>query len=98
MTATINSANLGGGVIFTVTFAGLSISEADFFLSLAKTLKADQLEVPQHSSHEVILDAAMKLCDRFGKDDPEYPASAVRIAALAVRIATEGEDAFDRAA
>ncbi|MBN8222970.1 MAG: hypothetical protein J0L53_18795 [Spirochaetes bacterium] len=96
MTANVHSVNLGAGVIFSLQITGLSIAEADFLKSFANTVTRDQIELPQHSSHEVILDAAMQLCDKFGKDDPEYTTAAVRLAALALRIATEGDEAFDR--
>lgn len=96
MTANIHRVNLGAGPIFSVQLAGLSIAEADFMKSLADTVTRDQMELPQHSNHEVILDAAMKLCDQYGKDDPEYTTTAVRLAALCLRIAAEGSEAFDK--
>ncbi len=105
MTAIIDSVDLGAGPIYSARIVGLTVSEADFLKSLCDTVKRDQMELPQHSNHEVILDAAMKLCDQFGKDDPEYTTAAVRLAALSLqavrlaalslRIATEGEEAFD---
>lgn len=96
MTANVHAVDLVAGAIFSLQLTGLSIGEADFFKSLAGTITRDRIELPQHSNHEVILDAAMQLCDKFGKDDPEYTTAAVRLAALALRIAVEGEEAFDR--
>lgn len=98
MIAVIDAVDLGGGPILSARLSGLSIAEADFMKSLCDTVTRDQINLPQHANHEVILDAAMKLCDQFAKDDPEYTTAAVRLASLALRIATEGEEAFDRAA
>lgn len=96
MTANVHAVDLGAGAIFSLSLSGLSIGEADFMKSLAQTVTRDQIELPQHANHEVILDAAMRLCDQFAKDDPEYTTAAIRLAALCLRIAVEGSEAFDK--
>lgn len=96
MRAVVDGVDLGGGPIYTARLSELSIAEADFMKSLAEAVTREQIELPQHSNHEVILDAAMNLCDKFVKADPDYTSAAVRLAVLALRIATEGEEAFDR--